>query len=73
MTDSGKQKLRSLLFGGETTLVNLKLFPGTKKNLSADCLGSAAADVLGQAMRAWNDGVPSRAPSTGMEKRPLTG
>ena len=73
MNGSGKQKLRSLLFGGDKELVNLKLFPGTGKDLSADSLGASAADALSEAMCAWENGVPSRAPSTGLEKRTLMG
>ncbi len=76
MSESGKQQLHSLLFGrddGNTKLVNLKLFPGTGGELSASSLGSAAADTLRNTMDAWENGVPSRAPSTGLKKRTLMG
>ena len=76
MNESGKQKLRSLLFdgnGGNRELVNLKLFPGTARGLTASSLGEAAADALRDAMDAWENNVPSRAPSTGLDKRPLLG
>ncbi len=76
MSESGKQKLHSLLFDGDdgnTKLVNFKVFPGTGGGLSASSLGSAAADTLRNTMNAWQNGVPSRAPSTGLKKRTLMG
>ncbi len=73
MNECGKQKLNSLLFGGDNRLVNLKLFPGTGGELSAGSLGEAAADALRKAMAAWESGTPSRGPSTGLEKRALLG
>lgn len=73
MNESGKMKLHSLLFDGESELVNLKLFPGTGRGLSAESLGGAAADALRSAMNAWESGVPSAAPNTNMERRPLVG
>lgn len=73
MNESGKQKLRSLLFDGEKDLVNLKLFPGTGRGLSASALAEAAADALRDASEAWRNNVPSHAPSTGTGKRPLMG
>lgn len=73
MKESGKQKLHSLLFDGESELVNVKLFPGTGRELSAESLGAAAAEALGEAMKAWEQGEPSVAPTTGLERRPLLG
>ncbi|HRV61820.1 MAG TPA: hypothetical protein P5036_02490 [Albidovulum sp.] len=73
MNESGKSKLHSLLFGGETELVNVKFFPGFGKDLTVDALSGAAADALRQAIDAMNAGVPSNPPSTGMQKRPLMG
>lgn len=73
MTESGKRKLHSLLFDGDKELINLKLFPGTEAGLPADVLAGAAADALSRAMTARESGVPSRAPSTGLDKRPLMG
>ena len=71
MINTGKQKLRSLLFDGDKELVNL--VPGTGEALSADSLGASAAHALSEAMCAWENGVPSQAPSTGLEKRTLMG
>jgi len=73
MNENGKQKLHSFLFEKDTELVNLKLFPGTGRELSAESLGAAAADAMEAAMEAWCAGVPSDAPSTGMKPRPLMG
>lgn len=73
MNESGKQKLHSLLFAGDSELVNVKLFPGTGRELSAESLGAAAAEALGAAMRAWEEGRPSMAPTTQLERRPLMG
>lgn len=73
MNESGKQKLHSLLFNGDQELVNLKLFPGTGRELSAGSLGVAAAEALSEAMDAWENEVPSRAPSTGLNKSTLMG
>ena len=73
MINTGKQKLRSLLFDGDKELVNLNLVPGTGEALSADSLGASAAHALSEAMCAWENGVPSQAPSTGLEKRTLMG
>lgn len=71
MNESGKIKLHSLLFSGDTSLVNIKLFPGTGRGLSADALGGAAADAIAAAADAWRNGVPSRSPVSGMQRRPL--
>lgn len=73
MSESGKEKLRSLLFCGDENLVNLKLFPGTDSNLSADSMAESAEEILSAAKSAWANGVPSQPPSTGMDKRPLVG
>ncbi len=71
MDRSGKQKLHSLLFEGETKLVNLKLFPGTGRELTADSLAEAASDALQAADEAWKSGIDSQPPDTGLEKRRL--
>ena len=73
MSESGKQQLHSLLFAKETELKNVKLFPGTGRELSAETLGAAASMALGDAMKAWEEGHPSTAPKTNMERRSLMG
>ncbi len=71
MNENGKTKLHSLLFRGDTTLVNIKLFPGTGRELSADILGGAAANAIGDAADAWLNGLPSQSPTSGEQRRPL--
>lgn len=73
MTEGGKMKLHSLLFSEETKLENIKLFPGTGRELSAETLGTAAEDALRCAMTAWRDGKHSVAPTVGGECQPLVG
>lgn len=73
MNESGKERLHSLLFGGEKKLGNVKFFPGTGRELTADRLAGAAADAMKAAMDAWQAGVPSRPPATGLRKRQLVG
>ena len=73
MSEIGRQKLHSLLFHGSRELVNLQLFPGTGNGLTADALGGATADALHNAMNAWENGMPSQAPCTGLNKRTVKG
>lgn len=73
MNESGKVKLHSLLFVGEKELRNVKFFPGTGRGLTSDDLGGAAADALERAVDAWNNGIVSCPPVTGMQKRQLVG
>lgn len=72
MTESGSDKLRSLLFGGDGELVNVKFFPG-KAPGTVDEFSEAAADMLQAARDAWRRGEPSRPPVTGLTKRQLVG
>lgn len=46
MSKSGMEKLHSLLFGEGRELVNIKFFPGSDRELTADRLCNAAADAL---------------------------
>lgn len=46
MAESGMDRLHSLLFGSERTLVNVKFCPGTKKGLKANEMGGEAAQML---------------------------
>lgn len=73
MSESGKTRLHSLLFGGEVELENVKFFPGTGRGLTAETLGGAAAVALQATMNAWRAGTPSAPPVTGRQKRPLMG
>jgi hypothetical protein len=73
MNVTGKERLHSLLFGGEGELVNVKFFPGNGRGLTLDKLSGAAADMIQTAQSAWRDQVPSNPPVTGMEKRNLLG
>lgn len=72
MIESGSDKLRSLLFGGDGELVNVKFFPG-KAPGTVDEFSGAAADMLAAARDAWRRGEPSRPPVTGIAKRQLVG
>ena len=71
--NKGKERLRSLLFVEGRDLGNVKFFPGTAKDLSADQLADAAADALQVALDAWKSGVPSQPPVTGLPKRAIFG
>lgn len=68
MNESGKHKLHSLLFDGETELINVKFFPGNGANLTPDVLSGAAADMLRNARDAFDRGEPSVPPTTGRVK-----
>lgn len=72
MSESGKQKLHSLLFGGEGELVNVKFFPGNAPG-SAEEFSEAAACMISAARDVWRSGTPSKPPVTGMQKRQLMG
>lgn len=73
MNETGRDQLHSLLFEGKGELINVKFFPGSARGLTADKLSSAAADMLRTAVSAWEDGVASNPPVTGMGKRELLG
>lgn len=73
MNASGRDKLNSVLFCDEQTLVNVKFWPGTGRGLSSDALAEEAAGALQSARDAWSQRVPSKAPSTGMRKQSLLG
>ena len=71
MSESGKQKLHSLLFEGDTELVNVKFFPGNGANLTPDSLGKAAEKMLSAAKASWDAGEQSEPPTTGRAKKRL--
>lgn len=73
MSTSGQEKLHSVLFVEGMELVNVKFFPGTGRGLSADTLAAEAAEALSAAQEAWENKVPSVAPSTGRAKQPMLG
>lgn len=62
MIESGSDKLRSLLFGGDGELVNVKFFPGNAADLTPDVLAGAAARMLSKAREAFDAGEPSTPP-----------
>jgi hypothetical protein len=68
MNESAKDRLFTLLFGGERELVNVKFCPGFRGNLTVDQLFGAAADALQQALA---PGVVSRPPRTGRKAKLL--
>ncbi len=65
MNESGKDKLLSLLFGGERELVNIKFFPGDNVS-SGDELLETAHDALTQAIAREDE--PDDIPGTGREQ-----
>ena len=71
MNESGKQKLHSLLFDGESELINVKFFPGNGADFTPDVLSGAAADMLRSARDAFDRGEPSEPPTTGRAKKPI--
>jgi hypothetical protein len=73
MSENGKTRLLSLLFGAKVELNNVKFFPGTGRGLTAESLGGAAADAIEDTMFAWTSGVPSSPPTTGRAKQLLIG
>jgi hypothetical protein len=73
MTQTGRDRLNSLLFQGEGELVNVKFFPGNARGLTVETLSGAAADMISAAQDAWRRGVPSAPPTTGMARRQLMG
>ncbi len=62
MNMSAKDRLFSLLFGGERELVNIKFFPGSGKDLTVDRLFEEAHSALQQAL---DPAVKSTPPQTG--------
>jgi hypothetical protein len=62
MIESGSDKLRSLLFGGDGELVNVKFFPGNAADLTPDMLAGAAARMLTRTREAFEAGEPSSPP-----------
>lgn len=73
MSENGKTRLQTLLFGEGLELKNVKFFPGTGRGLTAETLGGAAADAIEDIMSAWQKGVPSSPPTTGRAKQLLMG
>ena len=65
MTTSAKDRLFSLLFGGERDLLNLKFCVGTGQNQTVDTLFDAAHLAIKQAL---DDEVKDTPPSTGLPR-----
>ncbi|MFG1189242.1 hypothetical protein [Xanthobacter flavus] len=65
MSESGKDKLLSLLFGGEKELVNIKFFQGNSPSLTAAELCEEAYSAIVQACAADMQDNP---PHSGMER-----
>lgn len=68
MSESGMEKLHSLLFKRGRELVNLKFLPGTGRGLTANQLGEAAADALQSAL---NGDLVDCPPMSGRKKTSL--
>lgn len=68
MSESAKEKLLSLLFGGEKELVNIKFFPGDNVSSGDELLG-AAHEAFSMAL-ANEDGTDD-IPGTGREQVPF--
>lgn len=66
MAERGMDRLRSLLFGAERRLVNIKFFPGSDRGLTSDKLAGAAADAISAALKKGDNG--DNPPFSGLKK-----
>ena len=55
---SAKEKLRTFLFEEGRELINIKFFPGTRKDLTAEEMLEAAHAVLVEALTAPDQSAP---------------